>query len=120
MGNDSNVLKIVIIGIIVVFVLPMLLMVLILPVMGMWNGPHMFNGWMGSGVAPGVVGLIWFLMTVLFLMIIVGVGFLILRAATSTTEEDDPAIQELRKAYARGDLTEEEFETKMERLQVDD
>ena len=45
-------------------------------------------------------------------------GYLAFRALTDSTQED-AALEELRRAYARGDLTDEEFERRRERLTND-
>ena len=87
---------------------------------GMWGGGHMWGGQMGSGsgTAPGWVFLVGALMQVLFLAALVGVGYLLYRAVTGAASDGrDDAIAELRRAYARGELDDEEFERRRERLE---
>ena len=45
------------------------------------------------------------------LLVLVGIGYLIYRSASG-----DPALDELRLAYARGDLSDEEYEERRDRL----
>lgn len=49
-------------------------------------------------------------MQLLFLAAIIGAGYLIYRAMTDSDSGTDQALEELRLAYARGDLTNEEYE----------
>ncbi|WP_336338920.1 SHOCT domain-containing protein [Haloarcula brevis] len=87
---------------------------------GMWGGGHMWDGQMGpgGGTAPGWVFLVGALLQVLFLAALVGVGYLFYRAVTGAASGGrDDAIAELRRAYARGDLDDEEFERRRERLE---
>jgi len=46
-----------------------------------------------------------------------GGGYLVFRRMSETQTSQDPAMEELRTAYARGDLTDEEFEARRERLE---
>lgn len=75
---------------------------------GMWDGGHL-SGWMV------VVGLG---MQFLFLAVVVGTVYLAHRAMTGE-ESGDPALEELRSAYARGDLSDEAYERRRERLEDD-
>ncbi|KOX92845.1 hypothetical protein AMS69_10340 [Haloarcula rubripromontorii] len=81
---------------------------------GMWGGGHM---WGGGGTAPGWMFLVGVVMQVLFLAVLVGVGYLLFRAVTGAASGGrDEAIAELRRAYASGELDDEEFERRRERL----
>ena len=55
----------------------------------------------------------------LFLAAIVGAGYLVYRAVTTADSGTDQALEELRLAYARGDLTDEEYEQRKEALERD-
>ena len=81
---------------------------------GMWGG-HMW----GDGTAPGWMVLVGLLMQLLFLAVIVGAGYLIYRAVTTADGGTDQALEELRLAYARGDLTDEEYAERKETLERD-
>nr|WP_245809964.1 SHOCT domain-containing protein [Halorubrum vacuolatum] len=68
--------------------------------------------WNGTGVSW-----MWALLSIVPLLLILGVGYLLYRGVRgSETNRPDPALEALRAAYARGDLTDEEFETRRERL----
>ena len=118
MTSEDSLLQTLLIIVAVIVLLPLLVMVFMLPMMGMWGGGHMWNGGMWDGTGPTWT---WFLMWVVFLAIIVGGGYLLYRAVSSpTSRETDPALEELRTAYARGDLSDEEFEQRRRKLQPRD
>jgi putative membrane protein len=56
-------------------------------------------------------------MQLLFLAIILGAIYFGYRAVTTQDGSSDPALEELRMAYARGDLSDEEYERRRERLE---
>ena len=100
--------------IVVGFVLlaPLVLMLFFVPAMmgtmgghGMWAGDGMANAWF------------WWALWGLGLLVLVGIGYLLYRGLLGDTSRRDPAIEELRRAYARGDLTEDEFEERKRRLE---
>ena len=76
---------------------------------GMWNG----------GTAPGWVVLLGAVLQLGFLAGFVGLGCLVLRAVTGSPSGSDAALEELKLAYARGDISDEEYETRRERLERD-
>jgi putative membrane protein len=81
---------------------------------GMWGG-HMWR----DGTVPGWMVLVGLLMQLLFLAAIVGAGYLVYRAVTTADSGTDRALEELRLAYARGDITDEEYEQRKEALERD-
>ncbi|MFA9518078.1 SHOCT domain-containing protein [Halopenitus sp. H-Gu1] len=81
---------------------------------GMWG-----SGMWSDGTMSGWVVLMGVVMQLLFLAAIVGVGYLIYRAITRSDADSDQALEELRLAYARGDLTEEEYEQRRTALERD-
>lgn len=81
---------------------------------GMW-GDHMW----GAGEASGWMLVIGVGMQILFLAVIVGATYLGYRALTKQDESSDPALEELRAAYARGDLSDDEYERRRERLETE-
>ncbi|MCD2200710.1 MULTISPECIES: SHOCT domain-containing protein [unclassified Halobacterium] len=81
---------------------------------GMWGG-HMW----GDGTIPGWMFIVGILMQLLFLAALVGGGYLVYRAVTGGASDSDQALEELRLAYARGELTDEEYEQRREALERD-
>ncbi|SFS09848.1 putative membrane protein [Halomicrobium zhouii] len=77
---------------------------------GMWGASDGGSGWMF------VVGVG---MPLLFLALFAGAGYLGYRALTSASGSADHAMEELRSAYARGDIDDEEFERRRERLETE-
>nr|WP_282594537.1 SHOCT domain-containing protein [Halomarina salina] len=89
--------------------------------------PLLWMGTMGLGGTMGYGGMMygdragsgWWLLGALvqflFLLLVLGGGYVVVRRLSG--QSSDPALDELRRAYARGDLTEEEFETRRERLE---
>ena len=115
MSTTDSLIRTLLIVIAVIVLLPVLMMAVMMPMMGMWGGGHMWNGGMWDGTGATWM---WILMWVIFLAIIVGVGYLLYRAVQSPASSGtDPAIEELRNAYARGEISDEEFEKRRERLQ---
>jgi len=115
MSTTNSLIRTLLIVIAVIVLLPVLMMAVMMPMMGMWGGGHMWNGGMWDGTGATWM---WTLMWVIFLAIIVGVGYLLYRAVQSpTNSKADPVIEELRNAYARGEISDEEFEKRRNRLQ---
>jgi putative membrane protein len=51
------------------------------------------------------------------LVILLDGGYLIFQRMNETQTSRNPAMEELRTAYARGDLTDEEFEARRDKLE---
>ncbi|WP_336360860.1 SHOCT domain-containing protein [Haladaptatus sp. ZSTT2] len=81
---------------------------------GVWGGGFGMN----SGTVPGLMVAAGFLMQLLFFVAILAGGYLLVRAVTGT-QGSDRALDELRLAYARGDLTDEEYDERKRRLETD-
>jgi putative membrane protein len=76
--------------------------------------------WGSGGSTPGWWPLVGLLMQLLFLAAVVGLGYLLYRAVVGTrtgAAVEDPALEELRLAYARGEFDEEEYERRRDRLE---
>ena len=90
--------------------------------MGLGFGGMMGYGWMmGSG--PGSGGtwpFVWMLVPLLFILVVLAGGYVVLRRLAAVTGDGDPALEELRMAYARGDLTDEEYEARRRKLEEPD
>ena len=78
---------------------------------GMWGG-----GMWADGTVPGWMLAVSALTRLLFLAVLAGGAYLVYRAVADESGSD-PALDELRRAYARGDLTDEEYENRRERLE---
>lgn len=91
--------------------LPVVVMALMVPTMGMMGG-----WWMDGGSVGPRTG--WALLVpVVWVVVLFVAGWLAYRAVTRRRMEGrDPALRELRKSYARGDLTTEEYEERREAL----
>jgi putative membrane protein len=121
--NDTDLVKLGLLALAILVLGPMILMVIAFPLMGMsgggmgmWGGGHMWGDQAGMG------GTVWgLMMPLLWLAILLGIGYLIYRwSASRHPGAADPALDELRLAYARGDLTDEEFEARRSRLKNED
>jgi putative membrane protein len=111
MSNDDQLLRLVLLIGAVLLLLPVLMMLVMMPTMsgmhtGMWDG-----GMMGTGG--------WWLVSSLLPLVVIAVLAYVGYRALAGGEGSDQAIEELRQAYARGELTDEEYETRMQRLRED-
>jgi putative membrane protein len=75
---------------------------------GMWAGS--FSGWMLTAAIA---------VQLIFLLVIGVAVYFIYRMAIGSGRmgEDDPALEELRRAYARGDISQDEYERRHEELE---
>ena len=109
--DSDRTLRLVLIVLAALLLAPVVLMLVMVPIFGMWGG--MMGGGFGGGMTGlGTVGsLVW-------LVVLVGGGYLVYRALVgSGAVGGDPALEELRLAYARGELSDEEFEERRTRLE---
>ena len=112
MASNDSVIQVILIVIALILLLPVLMMAFAWPMMGMWDGGHRW-GWEGEPVSVWIMMLLWLVP----LAVILAVGYLLYRGfVRSKAQSGDPALEELRLAYARGDLTDEEFEARRTRL----
>jgi len=102
-------------------VLVLLGALIVLPVLTMGVGVGGMMGYGGMMGPHGASGGWWPLMGMVvplaFLLVVLGGGSLVLQRAFEDRTARDPAMEELRTAYARGDLSEEEFEARRRTLQ---
>lgn len=88
---------------------------------GMFPFGGMMGGWMGPGNAGGW-GLGWILPLVFWGAIITGIVFLLRGAGAgnvgSPSQGGETAVDILKKRYAQGELTREEFEEMKRELEV--
>ena len=118
--TDRQLVTIVLVVIAALIVLPMLFMGFGM----MGGGPMMGDAWghgmWGDGaVTPGWLVVVWVGMRLVFLAALVGAVYLVYRAVTGGSGSADRAMEELRVAYARGELSDEEYERRRESLERD-
>ncbi|NHX37975.1 MULTISPECIES: SHOCT domain-containing protein [Halolamina] len=85
------------------------------PMMGGTWGGHMW----GDGTIPTWMFIAGIIMQLLFLAALVGGAYLLYQAITGSESDSDQALEELRLAYARGELTDDEYEQRREALERD-
>jgi putative membrane protein len=111
MTNTDTLLRTVLLVIAALFALPLVMMLVAAPFVG---GMH--AGTWDGGMSTGTGGWVaMMLLPLLFLFVIGYGGYRLLQGG----EETDAAIEELRRAYARGELSDEEYETRRQRLEAD-
>ena len=116
MSSDDRLLLILLVVAAVVLVVPFLSMAWMMPMMGMWRWGQMGGGGMWGGGGAWL----WLLLWLLVLLVVGGGGYLLYRAVRrSGLRDTDTALEELRLTYARGELSDDEFEERYERLQRD-
>lgn len=95
--------------------------VLLLPllVMGIGGGMMGYGGMMGGYDTTVGWWPVWMLVPITVLLVLLGGGYLVARRLTDSQTARSPALEELRLAYARGDLTDDEFERRRAKL-IDD
>lgn len=109
--SSDGLVRIVLVVVAVVVLVPVLMMAVAMPMMGM------LGWWWDGGMAGGPSPLWGMGMLLVWLAVLVGVGYLLYRGVIGgSSAATDPALEELRVAYARGDLSDEEFEERRERL----
>ncbi|MDL5362576.1 SHOCT domain-containing protein [Halalkalicoccus sp. NIPERK01] len=109
MPTTDSLVRAVVLVAIVVLLAPLLMMLFMMPLVGFG---HM--GWAGTAGT----GWPWLLGWASVLLIVLVGGYLLYGALGGSDErESDAAIAELRTAYARGEMSTEEFEERRELLQ---
>jgi putative membrane protein len=111
--TSDGLLRIVLIVLAVIVLFPLLMMVFAMPMMGM------MGWWWGGGMAGGLSPLWGIGMMLVWLVVLVGIGYLLYRGlvgGVGSSLTGDRALEELRVAYARGDLSDEEFEERRTKL----
>jgi putative membrane protein len=115
--TSDGLLRIVVIVLGVLLLFPLLMMVFAMPMMGM------MGWWWGGGMMNRFSPLWGIGMLLIWLVILLAIGYAIYRVLVGQValgSGADPALEELRMAYARGDLTDEEFEERRHKLQQEE
>lgn len=116
MTNSGSTVRLLLALLAIVLILPLIMMIFAWPMMGYWGGGHV-ESWHGMGGLGWAMLFVWLIPLILIILI----GYLITQRWLDVGEKTaDPAIVELRTAYARGEISEEEFEKRYQRLQSDD
>lgn len=112
MGTTETLLRTLLIIAIVLLLFPLLMMMLFIPLMGM-GGWGQMGHWTNTGGMGWLGPAIWFGV----LLLVLGSSYLAYKAISQTSgQASDAALEELRVAYARGNLSDEEFEQRREQL----
>jgi putative membrane protein len=116
--NDTRLVTIVLVTLGALVVLPMVFMGFGLMGFGPMMGGMWGHGAWGDGAAPGWMPLVAVLVQLLFVAAIIGGGYLLYRAIAGS-DDSDRALEELRLAYARGEMSDEEYEQRRDALERD-
>ncbi|AGB30060.1 hypothetical protein C488_19382 [Natrinema pellirubrum DSM 15624] len=117
--RDTRLATIVLIAIGALVVLPMAFMGFGMMGFGPMMGGMWGHGMWDGGTTPGWLPLVAVLLQLLFVAAIVGGGYLVYQAIAGR-DDTDRALEELRLAYARGDLSDEEYEQRRDALERDE
>jgi len=116
MATNAQLSRLILVALAVLLLLPVVTMLFAWPLMGMgwWmHGP--VDGQVGPGGFGGGTPTWMFGFWIVGLLLIVGIGYLLYRSVSA--DAGDRALEELRQAYARGELTDDEYEERRQRLQ---
>ena len=118
MTSTDSLVKAIVIVVAALVAIPLVMMAVMMPMMGMAGWSHMGD----HGMWAGTMGWgTWGLMMIVPLLVLLGAGYAVYRVVSGGTDETrDPALEELRQAYARGELSDEEFESRRARLKNTD
>jgi putative membrane protein len=110
----DDIVRLAVVLVAVAVLVPLVAMAIFMPVGmmggGGWHdGAHMYGDTAMTG--PWIAWLAT-------MAILIGVGYLVYRSILG--QDDDDVVQELRRAYARGSLSDEEFEKRRKKLTSDD
>ena len=110
--EQSRWIRVLLIVVAIIVLAPLLMMMFMMPMMGlMWGSGGAPSA--GTGMSPT-----WSLgIMLVFLVVVLGIGYALYRVVPqSALGSNDPALEELRLAYARGELSQEEFEQRRDDL----
>lgn len=113
-ATDTQLSRVALIAVAVLLLVPGVTMLFAWPTMGFGWWMHGPDGAAGPGEFDGAAPA-WMLgFWLVGLAVALGFGYLVYRAVSNSSR--DPALEELRRAYARGELSDEEYERRRERL----
>ncbi|WP_394740545.1 SHOCT domain-containing protein [Natronococcus roseus] len=112
MSQTETLTRTILLALLGLLAIPLVMM----PAMGAFGWSHM-GGWMWDSSGGWLVMV---LMMGIPLLVVIGIGYLVYQSlGTETIEQTDEALEELRRVYARGEMSDEEFERKRKNLQQD-
>lgn len=115
MSANDTALRTAVLVVVLLFAVHLFGVVLMMPMMA-GAGWGMYSTWHGTAS-----GWAWLPMLVVPLLVLAGLGYLGYRVLEQNDEANQAAaLDELRTAYARGELTDEQFERRRERLLQDE
>jgi putative membrane protein len=117
--NDTRLVTIVLVVAAALVLVPTFVMGFGMMGYGSMMGGTWGSGMWGDGMAPVWMLFVGGVMPLLFLAVLVGAVYLVYRAATGTGRGSDRALEELRLAYARGELSDDEYEQRRDALERD-
>lgn len=122
-SRSGRALAVALLALVLVLLAPVALMGLWMAVVGVAMPFPMMGGRTPVDGAPVWFAVVGLLGQLLWVAALLAVGYLLYRAVTSGGGRDgrggdraDPALEELRLAYARGEVNDEEYERRRERL----
>ena len=116
MAQTANLTRTILLVLLALIAIPLVMMLVMMPTMGAFGWSHM-SGWMWDSSGG------WLAMVLLMaipLLVVIVIGYLVYQSlGTEADEEIDEALAELRLVYARGEISDEEFERRRKKLQQD-
>ena len=110
MASDDA-LKLVLLLLAALLILPIVSMGLMMPMMGFMGGVPFGSEMWGMGL----FGFAW-LIPLGFIALLIYAGYRLVGSPGGVGAADDRAIETLREAYARGEIDEEEYDRRLEKL----
>lgn len=107
MTTDNSIVETILLVIGVLIAIHLVVMAVMVPMAGIAGWGHMSGGTGGWGI---------FLWSVIPLLILGGGLYILYANSSAGAKTTDTALEALRTAYARGDLSDEEFEIRRETL----
>ena len=117
--NDTRLVTVLLIVIGAFVVFPVVFMGFGMMGTGSMMGGTWGSGMWGHGTIPGWMFTVGIVMQFLLLAALITSGYLLYKAVAGSESHSDRALEELRLAYARGELTDDEYEQRREALERD-
>ncbi|SFC16674.1 putative membrane protein [Halobiforma haloterrestris] len=115
MTDSDPLLRTIVVVLLAVLAIPLVMMLVAMPFAGAMHAGSGTGMWSGG---MGTTGWLWMSAVPLLLLLLLGYGAIRLLGGDGG-DDGDAALEELRRAYARGDLTDEEYEKRRQRLEAE-